>query len=290
MTIINSDHFKQLLERFDNSSWLHRVIKDYAERNTGWNNKWKSSVISFYRGILTEIFAHDELSAIYSEFEEIPIHVFVTIANSTADNIYVVASKVAYNYSKSDIISGINFHLYVTDAYPENTTLLINELDSIIGHEIEHIIQRIKISRNSYFSYKQSKNYDDIHIVSDLSYAKYLSRYGSNFKSVYYYLKKSEFDSFAYSVGMWFWYYFGSESHKALQYIAPLIWSNADNVTFHGEPIDQKIVDMLKNYAFTFKQAEEFKILKDNLTAKDLWIKFIKEIYKYIDSRDENHA
>jgi hypothetical protein len=267
---------QMVMERFDDSLWLYNNIKNTIDNYSYQNFTNKN----FYSTILRNIIADDKFIIIFRDLKHVPIFYYIEEYGSN-----IISAKTSYNTTNISI-KGITLTLLVP--YTKlNKKKLLAELDSVIGHEINHMIQKIKHYRNNHLGPKSNRHSDLIKFANDNLFAPYLIQHRDMLN--YYYLNSKELDSHAYTYGIRLWHQFEYDSKKVLQLLSNVIWKDNFNssigVKHNGITIDRETVMGLDQFATSFKKADSYGILKDNISGYDLWKKIISEIYKYIDSR-----
>lgn len=265
---------EQLNERFDQSLWLHKII----ERTVLSMSRSLWNPTQYYSTVLTNIFGSERFYEIYGNFYHIPIYPLVSVREVSS----IGASTKFINKNADTKIDGIEITLVVPRQRMHNNQVIM-ELDSVIGHEINHIIQKIAQYKQNYIPSK----FDQLTFANGGHYAKY-SPIHRNLVG-YYHLSIKEFDSHAYTYGIRMWHQYADDSVKVLRFLYNVLWSNdfnsAKKIRYQNQTIDNQVVLGLYNFANAFKTAEQYKLLQNKLTAQKLWNKLFREIYKYICSR-----
>lgn len=263
-----------LTERFTDSEWLYDTIS-----NTVKNYDFKKyNATQFYNQVMVDIFGNTKFYHIFDDFYNIPVYYKIEISNRS--NI-IASTKFGFD---NNSINNIIVNLIVPSKPMVN---IISELDSIIGHEINHISQRIKQYKNKLYAPLNSKESDLIKYSNDNHYITY----DKNMTNLinYYFLNIREFDSHSYTYGMRLWHQFGLESKKVLALLYYTLYRDDYNpsidLTYKNKIIDIETVLGLYNFANSFKNSEKHNKLKNSMTSNQLWKKLFKEIYKYIDTR-----
>jgi hypothetical protein len=293
----NFEGSESLLERLDDSTWIYNTIKqstdEYFKHNAQWNP------VEFYTFILNDVISNPEFTQIYQIFKGIaPISNIDIIGDG---NDYVQSASVKFVENKN-LLSRLRlnqsykqmiFTLMVSSKYPSDRKRLIADLDSIIGHEINHMMQRVNMIRDGH------QPPGDLKILlskvvnkdAEKSYNNTLSYMDSRRQErdiAGYFLRKNEFDSYAYSIGIWLVHQYGDYAALALNEIMPKIWSepSTDSVQFNNIDLYPKTLRLLGAYAISLKNAEFKYQLRGNKSARQLWKKLTKEISRYILNRN----
>jgi len=270
-----------LFERFNNTKWLldsiYHIVSTLKIDND-YNPK------EYYSRILNHIFSRNEIKPLLNGLR---IEPQIVVVEGKSD--YIVGAKIVSNTFKNFLdyfrwnekIYYITFQLTVTDIKPINKSILITDLDSIVGHEIEHMIQRIGRVLNdyhtpgklkhSYFKYILDKN----SIVNYENNTNYVNVYKSLDTEVQYYLRHGELLSHAYSIGSYLYYQYGTDSIKILSSLYNKGWNN----NLHNVKVSYKVKWFLNKYNQMIRRAEQYNIVND---GKKLWNKLFKEIYRVI--------
>lgn len=281
-----------LIERFNDTGWLINSIID-AVNNTPLNTKDFDPKI-YYTHLLNSIFNTVEFKQIASDIKIIPS---IQVSKNINHNDYVLGGKLEsvtfknfLDYFKwNESIYHIKFTLMVSNMYPRNINLLVTDLDNIVGHEIEHLIQRIRRAQDNFNTPGElKKNYykwilDKNAVLNYDNNTNYINTFKSFDKEVHYYLKHGELLSHAQSVATYLYYAFGEDAIKKLDNIYNLGWKN--KLDDYYIPVKSKRI--LQTYSRLIKQAESEYLISD---GHKLWKKLFKEIYRVLINKSSNTA
>lgn len=286
-----SNAVQYLIERFDDSKWLLKIIDRSAlsQQNDNWDAK------KFYTKILNDVIESKEFEKLFDDLVKVPIVPEVIVSNNTD-----YTSKVAV-YSGLDFIKYFRWNkpvnslimiLTVPKAKPNNLKNTCVQLESIIGHEITHIIQRLHRLKDEFYEpgelkkiIKRLKKQDaELSWINDTNYSvERLNRENiERNKEIIYYLRHGELIAYAYTIASKL-----SDSEdwkKDLVILYRYGWSEKYHI-LRGR-VRNSAREYIIKYSEIIHQAERRGIIpKDN--GKKIWNKLFKEIYRNLKNTDE---
>lgn len=286
-----SNAVQYLIERFDDSKWLIRTIYNSALSQS--EDKWDSK--TFYTKILNDVIKSKEFKNLFDDLVKVPIVPEVIVGNN---NYYTSRVKV---YSGLDFlkyfrwnkpVKSLIINLTVPKTKPNSLIDTCVELESIIGHEITHIIQRLHRLRDEFHepgdlkkTIKRLKKQDaELLWINDTNYSvERLDRENiERNKEIIYYLRHGELIAYAYTIasklsdsGDW---------KKNLSILYQYGWSEKYRILRNR--VRNQAREYIIKYSEIIHQAERRGLIPKD-SGKKIWNKLFKEIYRNLKNKDE---
>lgn len=288
-------HF--LFERFDNSKWLLKKIYNSAisQKNSQWNPQ------SFYQNILNDVVKCDDFKNIFTELNlvRLPIIPVVIVENSSADLSALTRINSKYNilnyFRWNRPFNAIELILKVPHKRPDSISDICFELESIIGHEITHIIQRLHRLKDEHHDpgdlkkaiRRLQKRDAEIEMLNTIHYTPIYNLGNTDSdKEIAYYLRHGELIAHAYTIASKLSDY--ENWHSVLNILYWYGW----NVRYHmrlKRLTNNAISDPIIKYSTLLRMAE-FKGMISSNKSKKIWNKLFKEIYRNLKNKTKQIA
>jgi hypothetical protein len=273
-----------LIERFDNSKWLLRRI--YYSIISQSSSTWDAR--TFYTKILNDIIHSTEFEELFDDLVKITISPKVNIHRDNKSIIHSAKIEVGYDFLKflrwNNSVKSLYIVLNVSDQKPNDMVNLSIELESIIGHEITHLIQRLHRLKDEFYEpgelqkavKKLGRKDSGLEWNNDTNYYSRLSRENlERDKEIVYYLKHGELIAHAYTIASKLIY--SSDWQEDLSTLYRYGWSEKYHIL--KRIIQNPSVDYVIKYSEIIHQAERRGLIADG-KGKKLWNKLFKEIYR----------
>lgn len=273
-----------LIERFDNSKWLLRRIyySIISQNSSTWDAR------TFYTKILNDIIHSAEFEELFDDLVKITIGPKVNIHRDNKSIIHSAKIEVGHDFLKflrwSNSVKSLYIVLNASDQKPTDMVNLSIELESIIGHEITHLIQRLHRLKDEFYEpgklQKAVKKLDrkdsELEWNNDTNYYSRLSRENlERDKEIVYYLKHGELIAHAYTIASKLTH--SPDWQEDLSTLYRYGWFEKYHIL--KRIIQNPSVDYVIKYSEIIHQAERRGLIEDG-SGKKLWNKLFKEIYR----------
>lgn len=284
-------HF--LFERFDNSKWLLKKVYNIAisQKNTQWNPQ------SFYENILSDVVESDNFKNIFTELNLVRVPIVPkVIVNSYISDISAL-SRVSSNYDIlkyfrwNKPINFIELTLIVPHKKPKSIADICFELESVIGHEITHIIQRLHRLKDEHHDpgdlkraiRRLQKRDADIEMLNSIHYTPvyYLNNTDLD-KEIAYYLRHGELIAHAYTIASKLSVY--ENWQHALKILYWYGWNGKHHTRLRQTINNNSITNLIIKYAILLRVADANGLISSN-KSKKIWNKLFKEIYRNLKNK-----
>lgn len=285
-----SNAVQYLIERFDNPKWLLRTILNSALSQRG--EKWDAK--TFYTKILNDVVESGEFEKLFDELVKIPVIPNIHVHNKTSigGSIKVQSKYDLIKYLRwNKPLDSITLTLFVPSSRPSNINSVAIELESVIGHEITHLIQRLHRLKDEHYDpgdlrkaiRRLQKRDAEMEMTNSVHYTNVYRLGNTNQdKEIAYYLKHGELIAHAYTIASNL-----ANSNDWKKYLSILYrygWSEKYHILRRWG--QNPAIDYVIKYSEVIHQAERRGIFPKDSGIK-IWNKLFKEIYRNLKNKDE---
>ena len=277
---------KLLFERFDNSKWLLRLISNSvdSQKKLAWDPKL------FYTRILDDIIVSEEFKNIFTELDLVSLPIVPRVVLKK-DAVFISAKTSVV--SKFDLLKYFRWHrpvdaiqmiLYVPYKKPDSLASICFELESVVGHEITHIIQRLHRLKDEHYDpgelkkavRRLQKRDAEIELLNTIHYTTIYNLGNTDLeKEIAYYLRHGELIAHAYTIAGYLAQY--QDWSKILNMLYWYIWHGKQHIL--RKKLNNPAIAYLDRYAGLLQLAEIRGLISTG-KAKKIWKKLFREIYR----------
>jgi hypothetical protein len=293
ITNIRLDNAVQyLIERFDDSKWLLRTI--YYSILSQSSKKWDAK--TFYTKILNDVIDSEEFEKLFDDLVKLPI-----IPNIHVYNKKFIGGSIKVQ-SKYDLLKYLRWNkpldsiiltLSVPSTKPVNIKKISLELESVIGHEITHLIQRLHRLKDEHYDpgelrkaiRRLQKRDAEMEMINSVHYTNVYTLNANQDVEIANYLKHGELIAYAYTIA------------SNLEEYSTNIIEDLEKLYRYGWSEKYRILRMMTRgpatdhvikYSEVIHRAERRGLISDD-KAKKIWNKLFKEIYRNLKNKNEKH-